>query len=296
MAVVRSGSFSAAAEQSRVSRSLVSKRIRELEGRVGARLLHRTTRRVSLTAIGQEFFQKCGSILEELEQLEQHVGTLQHESRGAVRMRASHSITVLALSPAIAAFGQRYPGIKITLIVTDEPDLPLDLAEGGFDLAIHLAPLIDSSVVARRVMPMRWYVCASNDYLSRRGTPASVRDLAQHDCLVHVTQAPRNIWQFNGTNGPQRVKVEPRLLTNSVITLRDAALHGLGVAMLPAFCAAGDLARGDLVELLKGCRPPERPVCILFPQRHQQPSAVRLLIDYLSEWLTRSRIGGQPLS
>ena len=282
--VARTGSFSAAADQLRVSRSLVSKRIRELEERVGARLLHRTTRQVSTTAVGQSYFERCSGIMADLDGLDHQVGVLGQGPGGSVRLRATHSITVLVLSPVIAKFGERYPEIKLALVVSDEPE-SLDLAEGAFDLAIRLAPLPDSGVVARKLMPMPWHLVAAPGYLDRRGTPLRVAELAAHSCLMHTAQAPINIWRFNGPQGPESVRVDPRLLSNSVITLRDSAVQGLGVALLPAFGVGNDLRSGKLVELLSGHDAPERPLCILFSNGRMVPGAVRLFVDFLQHWM-----------
>lgn len=284
--VVQSGSFAAAAEELRVSKPLVSKHITTLERRLGVQLLNRTTRRINLTEIGQEYLERCKQILSATERAEQGILRLQAEPRGHMRITALHSIGVLFLASAIADFAARFPQIKTTLVLSEYLSYGKEIIDGGFDLAVHLGALPDSRIVARKICNVPRYVCASRAYIDKHGMPSVPMDLIEHNCLVHLSQTPDDIWHFKGPAHGSAIKVRGSITANSVLALRAAALRGSGVALLPAFCIEQDIARGDLVQVLREHPAVEGPLCVLYPHNRLVPKKVRIFIDFFVGWLT----------
>jgi DNA-binding transcriptional LysR family regulator len=280
--VVRTRSFSKAAEEVGVSRGLISKHISGLERRLGVRLLNRSTREVSLTEIGERYFDSCRRMIGELDGAEAEILRLQSEPRGLLRLVAPKSFGSTHFSDAVAKFSLLYPNINVLVTLDDGANYAFDFAANEYDVAIRLSPLADdSSVAARKLGSLRWIVCASPQYLKRCGEPHEPKDLTRHNCLIHVKIAPDRMWRFTDKKA---VKVSGTFLANSDLTIRKAALAGVGIAQLPTYYISGDLKAGTLRHILKTFPVSERPVYALFPASRQVPRKVRLLVDFLAKW------------
>lgn len=286
--VANAGSFAAASEQLGVSRANVSKQLQELETHLGARLFNRTTRRLGFTHIGLEYHAFCTRILAEIGEENEVIAHLQREPRGTLKLMAPKSFGNFGLAPAIVDFMARFPDINISMHLSDDSLNTRDLIENGFDLAVRLAPVKESTIVARRIGALQWIICASPAYLAKRGAPRTPNELSAHNCLVHMKSAPDGIWRFIGPGKEKRIKVGGSLSMNSAPGLRTAVLRGLGIALLPAYCIVDDLRKGRLVEVLPSYQVPERPMFIVYPHRRQLPTKVRVFIDFMVERFGRS--------
>lgn len=284
--VVEARSFTAAAGRLGLSKSVVSRRITELENRLGARLLNRTTRRLSLTEVGQAFYERCVRIVAEVEEAEQAVASLQAEPRGTLRINAPMSFGMLHLAPAISAFLERHPAIEIDM---DLNDRFVDLIEEGYDLAVRIGRLRDSSLIARRLAPNRRVVVGSPAYFARRGRPQTPDELTRHNCLIYTNASVADQWQFRVGGVVRSVRVSGTLRANNGEILREAALAGLGLALLPTFMIAGPLRRGALETVLGDCVVSESAVHAVYPQSRHLSSKVRTFVDFLA-----ARFGPEP--
>jgi DNA-binding transcriptional LysR family regulator len=278
--VVRAGSFSAAAQQLRVSRTIVSKHVSQLENLLGVRLLNRTTRRVSLTESGMAYFEFCSRIINDVEEAELSVTKLHKEPRGALKVLAPKSFGLLHVAPAVCVFSKRYPDIKVSIVLSDNF---VDLMDNGFDLAVKVGELEDSSLVARRLGTTRLVPCATPAYLAARGVPKTPLDLAQHNCLSHINQVRDQTWHFGGADGPLAVKINGGPSANSVLFLRDMALADLGIALLPEINIHEDIQNGRLVPLLKEYGTAEFPFHVVYPHNRHLATKVRTFVDCLVE-------------
>ena len=280
--VVETGSFSEAARQLGLSKSAVSKQVTALEQRLGAQLLHRTTRKLSLTEAGRGFYERCTQIVREVEEAERAVIHTQAAPQGLLRVNAPVSFGELALAPALSLFLSRHPDLRVELVLDDRR---VDVIEGGFDATIRVASrLPDSSLIARRVAPVRIVVCGAPDYLARRGVPVAPDELAAHDCLIY---AYRERWRFRGTAGEQTVGVTGRLLANNGDVLREAALAGLGLVQIPSFIVAAELASGALRTVLEPFEEEGAAIWALYSPTRHLSGKVRAFVDFLTE-----RFGG----
>ena len=285
--VVEANSFSEAARRLGVSKSAVSKQIARLEDRLGARLLNRTTRRISPTEVGAAFYERCARIVAEVEEAELAVTRLQAEPRGVLRVNAPMSFGILHLAPAIAVFMKRYPDLEIDLTLNDRF---VDLIDEGYDLAIRIGTMADSSLIARKLAPSRLVACAAPAYLRRRGLPTVPRDLADHECLIYSLATAGDLWKFTDSEGtPQPVRVSARLKVNNGDVMRDIAAAGLGLTVLPTFIAAKGLEAGTLVPVLTDYRLPETAVSAVYPQNRHLSPKIRVFVDFLA-----GRFGPEP--
>ncbi|MFO1061521.1 MAG: LysR family transcriptional regulator [Dongiaceae bacterium] len=276
--IVEAGSFTAAARALGLSKPAVSKQLARLEARLGARLLNRSTRRISLTEAGTLFHQRCLRLLAEAAEAEQAVAELAEAPRGTLRVAAPMSFGQLHLGPAIAAFLARYPDLRIDLALDDRV---VDLVGEGYDLAIRIAELPPSRLVGRRLAPNRRFVCAAPAYLAARGTPQHPGELARHDCLHYAYLASGADWRFAGPDGPIGVRVGGRFTANNGDVLRQAALDGLGIAQLPSFLVGDDLRQGRLQPVLCGYPAVDTAIYALYPPTRQLPRKVRAFVDFL---------------
>src|SRR4051812_39889870 len=229
--VVERGSFTLAAEDPRLSRAVVSKYLSRLEERLGARLLHRTTRRLSLTEAGAALFEASRGAIERIDEAEAAVARLQSKPRGRLRVSAPMSFGILHLGPAIADFSREHPEVTLDMRLDDRY---VNLVEEGFDVAIRIGNLSDSSLVARKLATTREVACASPEYLARQGEPETPEDLASHDCLIYSYLSTANVWRFTAPGGREiPVAVTGSYRINNGIVLADAALAGHGILMAP---------------------------------------------------------------
>jgi DNA-binding transcriptional LysR family regulator len=277
--VADSGGFSAAARRLNMSTTMVSNHIQALEDRLGARLLNRTTRKVSLTEVGKAYYDRCTQILADLEQADDIAGAQQLTPRGTLRVyTATHVVPFIA--PAVAEFLASYPDVKVDLTM-GEPTI--DLIDEGFDVAIRLTPPPDSSLVVRSLATWRQVLCCSPGYLEKHGPPRQLPELANHNCVRHALYPYGDEWRFVDRKGaPVSVRVSGNLTTNSGETLRSAALQGVGISLAAGFLVANDLTSGRLVRLLPEYRTVELSMNAVYPHRHHLSAKVRRFIDLLA--------------
>lgn len=284
VAVVDAGSFSAAAERLGLARSAVSRRIAELEARLGAQLLHRTTRRLSLTGAGQQYYERGVRLLADLDEAEQVVISGQAALRGRLRLAAPLSFGLLHLAPVVDRLLAAHPELVLDL---DLNDRQVNLVEEGFDLALRIGQLADSNLVARRLAPVRFLLCASPDYLRRHGEPSTPQALAGHPGLVYGNIPESQQWSFvDGAGHSVSVRLPTRLRANNGDLLLQAALDGVGVAALPTFLCHRAVAEGRLRALLTDYRLPASALYAVYPSRRHTPARLRLLLGVLSEVFT----------
>jgi len=281
-AVVDAGSFTQAAERLGLSKAVVSRSITQLEARLGVRLLHRTTRRLSVTQEGSTFHARCGSLLAELDEAEAEITARSGQARGLLRVAAPLSFGVAHLAPLWGEFLARHPQVQLDISLNDRL---VDLVDEGFDLAIRIGRLTDSSLISRLLASTRLVLCASPRYLRRAGTPRTPNDLAGHAVLAYSLFSSGNLWTFNSGAEQAQVRITPRLITNNGDTCVQAALGHAGIVLQPDFLVGPALAEGRLVQLLKGWEAGELGIHAVYPSREHVSPKVRLLIDDLARRL-----------
>ncbi len=287
VAVVDAGSISGAAERLEVAKSAVSRRLTDLEARLGAELLHRTTRRLGLTDSGRAFFERAQRILADLEEAEQAVSQAHGAIRGRLKVALPLSFGLLHLAGLINEFLGLHPEVEFDL---DFNDRQIDLMQEGFDLAIRIARLPDSSLIARKLAPIRHALCASPDYLARHGTPARADDLASHAGLVYSNLANPGLWSYVRPDGqPGSVQVPVKLRANNGDFLCRAAIAGQGVILHPTFYLSDAIRTGKLVPLLTDHAWPELNAYALYPPTRHLSRRVRAFVDFLAE-----KLAGEP--
>jgi DNA-binding transcriptional LysR family regulator len=284
--VVQHGSFAAAARDLRLSRSAASKYVMELEEELGVQLLSRTTRSVTATENGQAYYERCLAILSDLEEADLAATRLQAEVRGLLRINAPMSFGTLHLARAVADFMEKYPDLRIQLVLSDQQ---VDPVQEGFDITLRIADLPSSSMIARRIAPARRAICASPSYLARHGTPKHPDDLRGHACLTYGHLATGNQWKLTGPDGDHWIAIPWTLCTNNAEVLRDAAVQGRGIALLPSFIAGADFQQGRLATILTSYQAPEISIYAIYPETRHLSLKVRVFIDFLVE-----RFGGRP--
>lgn len=287
VAVVDAGSISGAAERLEVAKSAVSRRLTDLEARLGEELLHRTTRRLGLTDSGRAFFERAQRILADLEEAEQAVSQAHGAIRGRLKVALPLSFGLLHLAGLINEFLGLHPEVEFDL---DFNDRQIDLMQEGFDLAIRIARLPDSSLIARKLAPIRHALCASPDYLARHGTPARADDLASHAGLVYSNLANPGLWSYVRPDGqPGSVQVPVKLRANNGDFLCRAAIAGQGVILHPTFYLSDAIRTGELVPLLTDHAWPELNAYALYPPTRHLSRRVRAFVDFLAE-----KLAGEP--
>jgi DNA-binding transcriptional LysR family regulator len=279
--VVELGSFSEAGRKLRLSRSVISKYIADLERDLGVQLIHRTTRRVSPTESGQVYFERTLSALAELDAADQAVAHLQSTPRGLLRVNAPMSFGTIKLGPLIADFMARYPDLQIQLVLSDEH---VDPVQGGLDVTLRIAELDSSSLIARKLIAVDRVVCASPGYLKKNGKPKLPDDLRQHNCLTYGFLSTGNQWKLTGPDGADHWIAPPwTLCANNAEVLRDAAVRGRGIAVLPVFLAENELKSGALMTCLDDYKTPPLTLYAIYPPTRHLSVKVRSFIDFLIE-------------
>lgn len=284
--VVKARSFSGAAQRLGVSKSRISKAISRLEAALGVRLLQRSTRRLSLTEIGEAYFEHCDRIQDELARADATLNRLHLEPQGTLKISASVAFSTLHVAPALADFMAQYPDLSVDLTIADRF---VDLVEEGFDLALRIAANPGHNLVARKLAPIRRKICASPAYLASHGTPQLPQDLARHNCLDYTYLSAGGVWRLRGPEGDIAVPVAGTLRINDDEALSQAVLGGLGLALLPTFIVGRELQRGRLVEVLPGYVPVEQFLYAVYVPNRHLPQKVRVFIDFLSQ-----RFGASP--
>ncbi|MFO1183384.1 MAG: LysR family transcriptional regulator [Bauldia sp.] len=287
VSVATTGSFSEAARRLKTSKSAVSRTIGALETQLGVRLLQRTTRKLTLTEAGSGYRDRAQRIIADLEDADLALSNRPAAPRGRLKVSAPASFGCLHLAPAIPAFLKLYPDLAVDLVMSNRF---VDIVEEGFDAAVRIGAQDESSLVARRLAPIRRVVCASPGYFRRRGKPKTPEDLRQHDCLPLGEAPSAREWRFVGTDGtPLAVAANGRLSINNGEALRAAALAGLGIVNLPSFIVGEDLKAGRLVSVLDAFVPQDTAVSVVYPEARHLSAKVRAFVDFLA-----GRFGPKP--
>jgi len=276
--VADAGSFVKAAEALDVSKAAISRHVAELESRLGVRLLHRTTRKLSLTPEGEVFLARCRELLGGVDEAEAEITSRSSEASGLLRINVPSSFGLLHLAPLWPEFMAQHPQVTLDVTLSDRV---VDLVEEGFDMAVRIADLPSSSLVSRRLTSTRLVLCASPSYLAARGRPNHPSELAAHDVLAYNLLAMGDQWEFTGPGGVVSVKVTPRLRTNNGDTCRIAALRHQGIVLQPTFLVGPDLLEGTLVEVMPAWRSVEFGVFAIYSSRKLVSPKVRLMIEFL---------------
>jgi len=276
--VVTAGSMSAAGREMALSPAVVSKRIRRLEERLGARLLQRTTRQIALTEEGQGYYERVVAILASIEEAESYVSRRNSKPRGTLKISAPTSFGRIHIAPYINKFMQLNPDLNLSLILSDDF---VDIVGEGFDVAVRIAELENSSLIARRLADNHRVICAAPDYLERHGIPRSLEDLGRHNCLFATNQ---DNWRLEGAEGPFVLRVHGNLQTNSSEVVRECLISGLGIALRSTWDVGEQLQSGDLKIVLPQYRASRRVgVYAVYPSRRFLPVKVRAFIDFLAD-------------
>lgn len=277
-AVVEAGSFVKAADALGMSKAAVSRYVVDMENRLGIRLLHRTTRRLSLTDEGQMFYARSKELLADLDEAEAEVTSRSEAATGLLRVNAPFTFGILHLAPLWGQFKAQNP--KVTLDIT-LADRLVDLVEEGYDVAIRIATLESSTLVSRRLASTRMVLCASPQYLALHSAPQHPSELAHHAVISYVYWSTKDEWHFTGPQGPVSVKTQPIMNTNSGDTCRAAALAHQGIVLQPSFLVGRDVAEGRLVELMPQYKSIELGIYAVYPTRKHVSAKVRVLIEFL---------------
>jgi DNA-binding transcriptional LysR family regulator len=280
--VAETGSFARAAERMGLSKPVLSRRVARLEQQLGARLLTRTARGAQPTDIGAAYYARAANILAELDAAEEVVAEAVTQVAGPIRLTAPLSFGIRHLAGALSEFAAAYPKVELDIVLEDRT---VDLAEGGYDLAVRIGQLKDSALIARRIAPIRRVVVASAAYLARRGRPASPADLAGHDVLLYAYDQ----WRFRVNDDWETVRAAPVMRSNNGDMLLAAAVAGLGIAMLPTFIAGPALAAGTVEPLLLDYPLDEGALHAVMPPGRATTARVRALVDFLVQ-----RFGPEP--
>ncbi|GAB3518784.1 LysR substrate-binding domain-containing protein [Photobacterium alginatilyticum] len=278
VAVAEAESFTAAAKRLGISTAQVSRQISALEARLAAKLFYRTTRKVSVTDVGRIYYQHCRQVLDGLEEAERAISNLQSSPRGKLKVTAPVTYGEGTIAPLINNFAQQYPDLDVEFHLSNQK---VDLIDEGFDLAIRLGKLDDSSMMAKRLGSRTQYVCASESYLTTYGVPYSLSELEQHNCL----RGTLDYWRFQDQGKARNIRVKGSLRCNSGHALTDAALKGLGIVQLPDYYVQQYLDNGQLTALLTQFTESDDGIWALYPHNRHLSPKVRMLVDYLDEQL-----------
>ncbi|MEP1934038.1 MAG: LysR family transcriptional regulator [Roseibium sp.] len=279
--VVDSNGFSAAARDMGRSKALVSKYVGELEDELGARLLNRTTRQVSLTEVGESYYKEATDILQRIDDLQASVQSSHQEVRGRLRVSAPRSAGDSMLNRAMMEFLVRYPEVNLDLRLEDRF---VDLVEEGFDLAVRVSQLEDSSLIARKIAPFRTVVCASPKTIDTFGAPNTPADLSSRPCIIDTNYRFKQNWAFENNGERISVPVKGQLEVNSAAASREAALNNLGFLRTPLFFVSKDIEDGKLTVLLERYEEPMRGIYAVYPHKRHLTGKVRAFVDFLVAW------------
>jgi DNA-binding transcriptional LysR family regulator len=278
--IVDEGSFVRAADASSLSKAAVSRHLNDLEERLGVRLLHRTTRRLSLTTEGQAFYARCREVLASVAEAESEITSHSGAPTGVLRVNAPLTFGVLHLAPLWGRFSELHPKVSLDVTLGDRV---VDLIDEGYDLAVRITATTGSLLVSRKLASTRMVLCASPTYLAKHGTPTHPSELTAHRAIAYTYWSGKDEWEFTGPEGPASVNVNACIHTNNGDTCRLAALEHQGVILQPTFIVGPDLERGTLVELMPRFRSVELGIYAVYPTRKFLPLKVHRLIDFLAE-------------
>lgn len=290
--VVESGSFVRAAERLAISTTSLSRLVADLESHLNARLLHRTTRKLSLTEIGQAYYERCVQLLADLEEAESLAAQSAEQAHGTIRLTCPINLAAQPVGPAIAAFAAEHPGVKFEVTVSNQL---VDLVEEGFDLAIRIGAVGSDTLVARKLGATELIPCAAPAYLQRHGVPEVPADLTRHRVITYPYTAAPRIWQLRDAAGTtHEVRVQGVLHCNSGELAIGAAIGGLGIVFEPRFALAPTLARGELLRVLPDFRGPDLDVWAVYPSRRHLSAKVRLFVAHLANVFASRPLHGGP--
>lgn len=286
IAVVENEGFSAAARKTGRSKALLSKYVRELEDELGVLLINRTTRQIALTAAGEVYVTRASAILADLESLNEEAREATGEAKGRIRVSAARTFGDAELGLSLVEFAATHPDISLDVHLDDKF---VDLLEEGFDVAIRMTRLADSSMIARRLTSLDFILCASPELVKKLGRPRHPSDLSALPAVIDSNSRLLSSWSFREpkTGDPIPVAISGQFTANSPVTVRAAARAGLGFAFMPEFVARADLAEGRLVSVLEEFMPREAGIYAVFPHRRHLPTRVRLFVDFLAAWFRR---------
>jgi len=284
--VVEHGGFSAAARATGRSKALISKYVRELEDELGTRLLNRTTRKLSPTEAGSAYYTEAQALVQRLDELNESVLDSHSRPRGRLRVTAPRTAGEGELGHAIMEFVRAYPEIELDLSLDDRH---VDLVEEGYDVAVRITTLADSSLIARRLSPFGVATCASPDFLERHGTPATPDNLDAYPCIIDTNNKLISKWGFIVDGKTVTVPISGPIRVNSPMAARQAALSGLGLALIPRILVWKDLEDGRLIEVLEDYAFTELGVHVVYPHRRHLSGKVRAFVDFLVKWFAESK-------
>lgn len=278
LAVVSEGSFSRAAERLNMSPQLVSKYVAQLESRLGARLINRSTRRLSITEVGQAYFERCGDVIADIDEMENAVGDATATARGTLRINAPMSFGTMHLSRAIADYQSEQPEVSVDLTLDDRV---VDIVSEGYDMAIRIGRLRESSLVARKLAPIRLVVCGAPDYLAKYGVPDTPQDLRDHECLRYTLSSYSDRWRFKDGDKTLDVPVTGKFSASNGDAIRLAAIAGRGVALQPTFIVGDDIREGHLQLVLGDYEVEPMGLFAVYAHRKYLSGKVRTFVDFL---------------
>ena len=283
--VVELGSFSAASNKLGINKSAVSKKISALETQLGVKLIQRTTRKLSLTEAGEQYYSYIQQAHTLIQDAEDAVTSLQGCAKGHLKISMPMVFGQMHIVPLLAEFLAQYPDIKLTIAMDDQH---VDVVKAGLDMVIRIGALTDSSLIAKKLAPCHSVLCASPAYFKRCGTPQTLSELKQHNCLFYSYFKAGTEWTFNGPNGTERIKPTGNVQINNSEALTQLMLDGVGIAQMPLFLVEDKLANGELVPCLDAYQLPEHGIYALYPQRQFMPEKLKVFLDYLSQKITQS--------
>ncbi len=279
VAVVDAGSFTAAADRVGITNKLVSKYVAQLEDHLGIRLLHRTTRTLSLTDAGQRYYARCAELLDDVDRLESSLLEKETGLSGTLRIAAPTTFGEIYIAPLLYQFQKQHPDLTVDLRLNDRY---VDLAEEGFDLSIRIGDLGDSGMIAKKLTTVELWAIAAPEYLEAHGTPETPTELKTHALLLDTNIRTGNVWQFNMNGQMQRISVKGNMMVNSAKTIADLVVSGAGIALSPNFCAAPLVKEGLVNRILLDNTSASLDINAVFLNTRYMPAKVRGVLDYLS--------------
>ena len=279
-AVVQEGSFSKAAERLKLSPQLVSKYVSQLELHLQTRLLNRTTRQVSTTEAGLAYFEQCQQVLIDIEEMENSLGALHQQPSGTLRISAPMSFGMHHLSKALVDFQKQYTLVDVNLQLTDRK---VDIVEDGIDIALRIGDLKSSSLIAKKIAPIRLVICASPDYLASNGTPNNPSDLADH-CFLRYSYTDNNASFSKFNLKASEIKFKSHFVANNGDVLVNAAIQGGGITIQPTFITGKPISEGKLTTILEEFEPDPLGLYVVYAHRHHLASKVRCFIDFICDY------------
>jgi len=279
--VVELNGFSAAARELGMSNAAISKNVSDLEAHLGAQLLVRTTRRISVTEVGDAYYRRCVNILQDLQEADLTASSNSAEPRGQLRVNAPMSFGLLHLAPLVSDFLSHHEGIEVDLVLNDRV---VDLIDGDFDVALRIGGgLQDSTLISKRLSPIERVLCGSPEYFARFGHIEHPAELHKHRCLTYSLSSSPGTWLFTQAEDVQSIDVAGPLIVNNSLALREALTAGVGISLIPTFIVNNELKSGALIHTLPAYKPSPQSLYVLYPQAKYVSQKVRTFVDFISD-------------